>query len=135
MVRSIVKRVTIPLLVVAIVAIILVSGPIRSNVDDNAAAQTVDRTDWPKNAKGLTYGNALFAKSLEDEPDLQAAWATNGKLGYAYKADLYGPVPSSPEEALRLQAENAGKDIVIPVYEVDGETQIGVFVIQGSHPE
>jgi hypothetical protein len=87
-------------------------------------------TDWPTNANGLTYGSALFATSPQDEPDLIAALATNGKVGYVYKSDLDGPAPSTPQEALSLQAASAGKTRVIPVYEVDGSTVIGEFLTE-----
>lgn len=87
-------------------------------------------TEWPKNARGLTYGSAADAKSPQDEPDLIRATATNGKVGYVLKTDLDGPMPSSPEEALAQQAANAGKTRVIPVYEADGTTMIGEFLIE-----
>jgi len=87
-----------------------------------AAATSV----YPTNAKGQTYGPN---RPMAQEPDLIAATATNGRDGYVLRTDLEGPVPSTPAEALRMQAAQAGKDRVIPVYESDGTTQIGVFVI------
>ena len=48
------------------------------------------------------------------------------------RTDLEEPTPSSPEEALAQQAAQAGKDRVIPVYELDGTTKIGVFIISSS---
>lgn len=86
-------------------------------------------TNWPANARGQSYGSALFADSPDDEPDLIMATATNGKDGYVLKTDLDGPTPGTPEEALSRQAERAGKVRVIPVYGVDGVTIIGEFVI------
>ncbi|MDI6799550.1 MAG: hypothetical protein QMD53_02615 [Actinomycetota bacterium] len=84
-------------------------------------------TAWPKNNLGVTYGSGLDAVSPEDEPDLIKVEATNGKVGYAYRADLEGPEPSSPAAAIAQQKAKKGKPDIIPVYEVDGVTQIGVF--------
>ena len=87
-------------------------------------------TSWPKNAAGLTYGSAGEAKSPADEPDLILAYATNGKLGYVKRTDLEPASPSSPQQAVAQQMARA--DILsqqIPVYAVDGVTQIGVFII------
>ena len=85
---------------------------------------------WPANDSGLTYGTPTETVSGYHEPDLIRVAATNGKNGYAYRADLEGPVPSSPAEALEWQAEQAGKTTTIPVYQSDGVTQIGVFEIE-----
>lgn len=82
------------------------------------------------NASGLTYGSSLWATRPEDEPDLIAAEATNGKAGYVYATDLEGPEPSSPAEALAQQAANMGKTRTIPVYEANGRTVIGEFIIE-----
>jgi hypothetical protein len=87
---------------------------------------------YPKNAQGLTYGSQLYATLERGEPDLILATATNGKDGYVLRTDLEGPMPGSPQEALSQQAAQAGKDRVIPVYQSDGTTQIGVFVIQAG---
>lgn len=89
-------------------------------------------TKWPTNASGVTYGASGEAVSLEDEPDLVLVEATNGKEGYAYKADLDEPVPGSPAAAVARQRARAMapyKPRIIPVYAVDGLTQIGEFAI------
>ena len=86
-------------------------------------------TDWPRNESGLTYGSAAEAQSPDDEPDLILAYATNGELGYVKRTDLVPPSPSSPEEALARQEAMGDGTEEIPVYEVDGVTQIGVFII------
>jgi hypothetical protein len=83
---------------------------------------------YPTNANGQTYGPNLHATPMVEEPDLMAVVATNGKDGYCLRTDLEGPVPKTPQEALSQQAAQAGKDQVIPVYESDGTTQIGVFI-------
>ncbi|MHB9004315.1 MAG: hypothetical protein ACYC6C_09685 [Coriobacteriia bacterium] len=85
---------------------------------------------WPTNASGQTYGTPTGTPYDYREPDLIKVCATNGKIGYSVRVDLEGPTPASPEEALWLQAEQAGKGRVIPVYESDGVTQIGVFICE-----
>ena len=95
-----------------------------------AIASTRDSvTKWPRNASGMTYGSGLDAQSLQDEPDLIKVEATNGKVGYSLRTDLEAPDPSTPEEAVRLQAARAGTSQEIPVYLSDGITKVGVFVI------
>ncbi|MBU4555333.1 MAG: hypothetical protein KJ747_00480 [Actinobacteria bacterium] len=96
-----------------------------------AARTSVPTSDlWPTNASGHTYGTPTGTPYDYREPDLIKVCATNGKTGYSVRADLEGPTPASPEEALRLQAEQTGQDRVIPVFESDGVTQIGVFVCE-----
>jgi len=99
-------------------------------VNANLKAPDGKVTAWPKNDLGVTYGSALDAVSHEDEPDLIRVEATNGKVGYAYRTDLEGPEPSSPAAAIAQQKARGGKPDVIPVYEVDGITQIGVFLCE-----
>lgn len=92
---------------------------------------STETVPWGVNAKGDTYG---AANENGATPDLIYATATNGKLGYVYERDLRtaaGPEPTSPEDALAQQRANEGKSFSIPVYESDGETVIGEFVIQG----
>jgi len=89
---------------------------------------------WPMNDSGLTYGAPTETVGGYHEPDLIRVTATNGKNGYSLSTDLAGPTPNSPEEAGRWQVEQGGKDRVIPVYESDGATKIGVFRIGGPGP-
>lgn len=90
-------------------------------------------TFWPANDQGLTFGAAGGAKSYEDEPDLIAV-ASDGKRGYCYKSDLYGPPPpESPGAELPYDINLPGMlGFAIPKYESDGTTQIGVFWIGGG---
>ncbi|USQ81449.1 hypothetical protein NF556_07315 [Ornithinimicrobium faecis] len=88
-------------------------------------------TEWGVNAKGQTYG----VQNENGEPDLISAIATNGQTGYASVAEMnaaVGPEPTSPEHALKMQEERAGQTFSVPVYESDGETVIGEFVIGGA---
>jgi hypothetical protein len=75
-------------------------------------------------------GDAGVAKDNGAQPDLIAAYATNGRFGYAYAEQLDGYRPTSPADALRWQAEHGDESRSVPVYESDGETVIGEFVIQ-----
>lgn len=86
-------------------------------------------THWSTNAHGQTFGSALKAVSPADEPDLIQAIATNGHTGYVYRTALEGDMPTTPAQALAQQAAEEGHDQTVPVYESDGVTQIGVFVI------
>ena len=88
-------------------------------------------TEWGVNAKGETFG----VETVNGSPDLLAVIATNGKTGYAYVAGMnsaWGPQPTSPEHALQMQEERAGQTVSVPVYESDGETVIGEFVMGGT---
>lgn len=83
---------------------------------------------FARNARGQTYGSELDATDLAHAPDLIAAYATNGQLGYVLKRQLHPPGPRTPAAALRAQAEAAKQaPAQIPVYAVDGITQIGVL--------
>lgn len=92
------------------------------------------------NELGLTYGSAVQAMSIEDEPDLIAAVGVDGTEGYVYKSDLDGDLPETPEEAIAYQAAidekmagaTPGTPVVmdvIPLYAADGVTVIGEFEI------
>jgi hypothetical protein len=87
-----------------------------------------ERTRLGVNAKGETYG----VESQENgTPDLIAVMATNGQSGYAYARDLNGgAMPTSPEDAVKnFSTPRAPREI--PVFQSDGETQIGVFMAAG----
>ncbi|KKM09708.1 hypothetical protein SY88_17350 [Clostridiales bacterium PH28_bin88] len=82
---------------------------------------------YSTNESGETYGSALYATSLETEPDLISARGVDGTLGYVRKVDLNGEMPETPEQALAEMRRWAGKVRQIPLYDVDGKTVIGVF--------
>lgn len=81
--------------------------------------------DLRVNENGQTYG--IYSMGA----DLVRVGATNGKDGYCYREELdIGTGFSSPEEALEWQEQFEEKypyGYYIPVYESDGETQIGWF--------
>lgn len=86
---------------------------------------------YPKNKNGQTYGSATDATSPETVPELISAIGVDRTQGYVLKKDLDGEQPKSPEEAIAKQnSMSHGRDI--PLYDVDGETVIGVFHIRGK---
>jgi len=96
----------------------------------------VESTDWATNANGETYG----AENENGQPELVAVKATNGQFGYVRKAELDDATGVSmmqtfrtPEEALAWQAERQGKSYAIPVYDPDGTTVVGEFIVQDGN--
>jgi len=88
--------------------------------------------NFPKNKNGQTYGSASDATSSKTRPDLIQAIGVDGTKGYVLKKDIEGEQPKSPEEAIAIQNSRppGGRDI--PLYDVDGETVIGVFHAGGK---
>jgi hypothetical protein len=89
-------------------------------------------TKWGVNANGQTYG----AQNSNGTPTLIAVEATNGRTGYVFAkqlADADGTTASehfkSPADALAWQKAHQGETTSIPVYEYDGTTKIGEFVV------
>ena len=97
-----------------------------------ARAEMTDGLDtYRTNESGLTYGSAIYASSLETEPDLILVEGENGVLGYVYKTDLDGPKANTPEEQVKIWDLNR-KPRPISVYESDGLTVIGEFIVGGG---
>jgi len=92
------------------------------------------------NESGQTYGSLSDAVSPEDEPDLILVRATNGLEGYVLREALNqatGANVATPEEAIAWQQTQDAigwTTKTIPVYESDGQTQIGEFEITRSIP-
>lgn len=105
-----------------------------------AAAPTIP--NYPKNASGLRYGSLEDASSPDQAPDLILVQDTKGAIGYVLRTDLdaaTGANVATPAEAVVWQARQdaraaAGKTITIAVYQSDGKTRIGGFVIAPSKP-
>lgn len=95
-----------------------------------STAATQKATEVKTNANGETYGTLLAEGQT---PDLVAAIATNGKEGYVRQTDLEGDLPTCPEEAVAMQKNQ--KDRIIPVYEKDGVTKIGEFIVTAPNNE
>lgn len=88
--------------------------------------------NYPKNKNGKTYGSSADATSPETEPELISAIGVDGTAGYVLKKDLDGELPKSPEEAVAIQNSRSPGGRDIPLYDVDGETVIGVFHVGGK---
>ncbi|OAB42767.1 hypothetical protein [Paenibacillus antarcticus] len=88
--------------------------------------------NYPKNKNGKTYGSSADATSPETEPELISAIGVDGTAGYVLKKALDGELPKSPEEAIAIQNSRSPGGRDIPLYDVDGETVIGVFHVGGK---
>lgn len=93
---------------------------------------TARTTNWGVNAKGQTFG----AHNDRGDPDLVMVVATNRRSGYALKTQVDRPddlpPPKTPKEALARQAARPPGGTAIPVYESDGVTVIGQFIVGGD---
>ncbi|MFT4281506.1 hypothetical protein [Microbacterium sp.] len=117
-------------------------GPILfapTGVASAEESQPMPEPSYEKNSAGLTYGSAAVASSPNNEPDLIQAETTDGRTGYVLKVELdraTGSLPfDSPADALRWQETEGVQDRTIPVYEEDGKTVIGEFLIVGSETQ
>ena len=95
-----------------------------------AASAGSDSPDYPRNARGNTFGKMPAEGPARGMPDLVAVVGVTGKSGYVRADDLgiNDEPPSSPEEALRQQAER--EDGEVPVFAEDGTTVIDSFGIE-----
>jgi hypothetical protein len=96
----------------------------------NALQEIRSRSAYEKNDNGETYGSALSAETIGQEPALIAAIGTNGVEGYVRSSDFATGV-TSPEEAIAYM-NNLGNSIPIPLYDVNGSNVLGEFVLE--HP-
>jgi hypothetical protein len=64
-----------------------------------------------------------MATTPENEPDLIAVVATNGKIGYAKRSDLTPRSAANPAEAVAMATTTRAGHVrgPIPVYESDGK--------------
>lgn len=91
-------------------------------------------TEWATNEHGQSYG----VENSKGSPDLVAVIATNGKTGYALGTDLdsadgtnAAQAFKSPEDAISWQKARQGMTFSVPVYESDGTTIVGEFLVGG----
>jgi hypothetical protein len=91
-----------------------------------ATYASVTTTAWAVNASGQTYG----VQNQDGIPDLVAAMATNHRSGYVYASQLETEPPKAPSQAI---ADNDAPPRTLTVYESDGKTPIGKFVV-GLNP-
>lgn len=126
-----------------IIGVALIAGIIAGTLGFKSAtaSNTKPAPIYSMNKYSETYGSLGEAISRETEPVLASAYGENGIKGYVRTADLNGPMPKSPQEALAMQNKTlaAGGVRKIPLYAVDGKTVIGVFDVEygntHSHPE
>lgn len=104
------------------------------------AAATVVGLTTSFSAVSLLSANAMSTVNTSEEggesvePALIPAVGTDGQQGWVYSRDLDGPTPSSPEEALRWQAERIEQGgRYISLYAEDGVTVIGTFFVLAPH--
>ncbi|KMZ43134.1 MULTISPECIES: hypothetical protein [Bacillales] len=91
----------------------------------------LSRDEYDVNDNGETYGSGLSEESVGEFPDLISAVGTNGEEGYVRAEDLT-PKVKTIQEALE-QNHDKGNVQIIPLYDVDGETQIGEFELISNH--
>lgn len=83
------------------------------------------------NKNGEVYGSELYLNEIGIEPDLINALGEDGVVGYVKRADLDALSIDNPME---VESYESNKPIyrTIPLYECDGETEIGVFVVNND---
>lgn len=123
----------------AFAGVLPLQAPAGLKAADGQNVEQMQKPNYPINAKGLTFGSAADAPSSDAEPDLIKVLATNGKEGYAYKSDLAAATGDtamasfkSPEDAIKWQQAHQGKATAVKVYDVDGVSVIGEFVVLPS---
>lgn len=112
-----------------------VAAPAGLQAAQGTASTPMPAPKYPVNAKGLTYGSIASAPSESAAPDLVLVVATNGKNGYVFEAALAAAEGSgftTPEQALAWQATTGSKSQSIPVFQSDGTTVVGEFVLSPS---
>ena len=119
--------------------------PLRAGVDSvtittsavatwTLTAMYVNRvtSSWGVNALGETYG----VINQRGTPDLIAV-DQGGVSGYIKSTDMNcaaGPKPTSPSQALQWQSAHQNESVSIPIYQGDGTTIIGTFVLGSTGP-
>ena len=106
------------------------------------SAPTADPA-YPKNAAGLTYGSLELAGSQDQAPDLILVEDTAGEEGYVKRVELdaaTGADVANPAQAAIWQQQEdalaaAGEHATVTVYDKDGKTAIGQFIVWPSHLE
>lgn len=80
-----------------------------------------------KNSNGQIYGSEYFLNQIGIEPDLIAAIGNNGVAGYVRSNDINDDGATGLAEAYAYN--NIVCDKTIPLYDFDGEKEIGSFTI------
>lgn len=88
------------------------------------------RTALQVNPSGQTFGSALNAECIQEEPELILAKGVDDIVGYVKNTDLNRSMAKSPQEAAKaVQTRGA---YFIPLYKSDGKTVIGKFKITST---
>lgn len=93
---------------------------------------SISPSPYKVNENGQTYGIVNNTGEKNEYPDLIGAVGVDGTKGYVYAKELFGAMPSSPEEAVALMTDREyiqGK--AINLYAANGVTVIGQFQIGG----
>lgn len=80
-----------------------------------------------RNANGEIYGSELFLSEIGVNPDLILARGTDDVIGYVRADDIKDDGVHTPEDAAAYMMNRQPRSV--PLYESDGETVIGTFVI------
>lgn len=82
--------------------------PTKNGNEVALPAEGLAAKNFPKNAKGMTYGSSRAAKSRAEMPDLIAVAGDHGVAGFVLADDLVrvdGSQISTPEEAAKWQKQ------------------------------
>lgn len=88
---------------------------------------------YPTNSAGEPYGSALltdYNRKYWESPVLLSAVGTNGVRGYVREADL-NPYVATRQDAVDYMSK-LEENRVLPLYDKDGKTVIGTFILDGS---
>jgi hypothetical protein len=101
------------------------SQPTGAPYPTPAPGDVVPHPPFPTNANGMTYGSGIN----ERDPELIAAYGTQGEFGYVLATDLEQPIPPGLHTGV-------GRPHSMALYAKDGITIIGVYRRQrgGSGP-
>lgn len=105
---------------------------------EDAQSLSLEDVEYPVsgvNEDGFSYGSDFYANSHEDAPDLIAVWATNNKPGYVYRDEMNALIYGHPDIVQKEidkrsdQMTEDGRGIGIPVYQSDGKTLVGEYIV------
>jgi len=99
-------------------------------INNNPSDLSVPNPTFPTNADGQTYGSNLGLTPAQS-PDLIAVVDTAGQGGYVYANQLYGPIPTTPQQAVTVNAQSSAVPS-IPVYQSNGSTILGQFILSAQ---
>ena len=96
------------------------------NTGEADIAEDIEREHFPTNENGETYGTSIITEDGEYiDPDLIEAIGKDNVEGYVRYEDVFGHDNEYEHKK--------PKKISIPLYEVDGTTVIGEFIIENRN--